>query len=98
LLTPDDLGSTVSKGDKNRPKLPLKKRARQNVVFELGYFIAKLGRERVRALYTEGVKLPSDYKGVLYTEFDSTGAWKLELAREIKAVGIELDLNKLTKQ
>ena len=98
LLTPDDLGSAVSKGDKTKPGLPLQQRARQNVIFELGYFIAKLGRERVRALYTDGVELPSDYQGVLYTKFDSTGAWKLELAREMKAAGIELDLNKLTKQ
>ena len=98
LLTPDDLGSAVSKGDKTKPRLLLKQRARQNVIFELGYFIAKLGRERVRALYIDGVELPSDYQGVLYTKFDSTGAWKFDLAREIKAAGIELDLNKLTKQ
>jgi predicted nucleotide-binding protein len=97
LLTPDDIGVAVSKGEKTKPRPPLRQRARQNVILELGYFIAKLGRERVRALYIDGVELPSDYQGVLYTEFDSTGAWKFELAREIKAAGIELDLNKLTK-
>lgn len=92
LLTPDDLGSTVA--DRANPK----PRARQNVVFELGYFIAKIGRERVRALYSEGVESPSDYKGVLYTKLDPAGGWQLELAKEIKAAGIEIDLNKLTQQ
>jgi predicted nucleotide-binding protein len=89
ILTPDDVGAQISEKDKLRP------RARQNVVFELGYFIAKLGRQRVRALYTEGVELPSDYQGVLYTPLDKPGAWKLELAREIKAAGIAIDLNKI---
>lgn len=97
LLTPDDVGVAVAKGEKTKPRPPLRQRARQNVIFELGYFIAKLGRERVRALYIDGVELPSDYQGVLYTKFDSTGAWRFELAREIKAAGIELDLNRLTK-
>ena len=89
ILTPDDVGARTSEKDKLQP------RARQNVVFELGYFIAKLGRQRVRALYTEGVELPSDYQGVLYTPLDKPGAWKLELAREIKAAGIAIDLNKI---
>lgn len=97
LLTPDDLGVAVAEGEKTTPRSLLKQRARQNVILELGYFIAKLGRERVRALYVDGVELPSDYQGVLYTKYDSTGAWKLELAREIEAAGIELDLNRLTK-
>jgi len=89
LLTPDDIGADVSTKDELQP------RARQNVVFEMGYFIAKLGRERVRALYSEGVELPSDYQGVLYTKLDPAGAWQIELAREIKAAGIDVDLNKL---
>lgn len=89
ILTPDDVGAVTSEKDKLQP------RARQNVVFELGYLIAKLGRQRVRALYTEGVELPSDYQGVLYTQLDKPGAWRLKLAREIKAAGITVDLNKI---
>lgn len=89
ILTPDDVGALTSEKDKLQP------RARQNVVFELGYFIARLGRQRVRAMYTEGVELPSDYQGVLYTQLDRPGAWRLELAREIKAAGITVDLNKI---
>lgn len=95
LLTPDDMGKSVSKIGKTISKPTLRSRARQNVVFELGYFIAKLGREKVRAMYVEGVELPSDYQGVLYTKLDDSATWKLELAREIKAAGINLDLNKI---
>lgn len=91
LLTPDDVGATKS------DKTNLQPRARQNVVFELGYFIAKLGRKRVRALHAEGVELPSDYHGVLYTPLDAAGAWKLKLAQELVAVGYDIDLNKIVK-
>jgi predicted nucleotide-binding protein len=89
LLTPDDAGAAgiVLSPDELRP------RARQNVIFELGYFIGRLGRKNVCALYEEGVEIPSDYDGVLYTKFDAGGAWRFELARELKAVGIPVDVN-----
>lgn len=92
LLTPDDIVAALEDDKKDKRN---NLRARQNVIFELGYFIAKLGRERVRALYVDGVEVPSDYSGVLYTLFDNSDKWKLELAREMKAVGIELDMNKI---
>ncbi len=41
LLTPDDTGSLKGARGKSNP------RARQNVIFELGFFIGRLGRERV---------------------------------------------------
>lgn len=88
LLTPDDQGGPRSDGE-------LSPRARQNVVLELGYFIGRLGRERICALYSEGVELPSDYDGVVYTLLDKEGAWQLKLARELKASGFDIDLNSL---
>ncbi|HVZ70745.1 MAG TPA: nucleotide-binding protein [Polyangia bacterium] len=88
LLTPDDRGSTVANPDQVRP------RARQNVIFELGYFIGRLGRNRVCALYRQGVEIPSDYAGVLYVEMDDRGGWKLELAKELKAANLPVDMNK----
>ncbi len=94
LLTPDDMGAAKFDISKSGLKASLVDRARQNVVFELGYFVAKLGRPRVRAIYVHGVELPSDFKGVLYTPLDPSGSWKFELAREIKAAGIDLDINK----
>jgi predicted nucleotide-binding protein len=62
----------------------------------LGFFIGKVGRARVCSLYEEGVEILSDYHGVLYIPFDVRGAWKVKLAHEIKAAGINIDLNKIT--
>ena len=89
LITPDDVGAPANQKDHLQP------RARQNVIFELGFFLGKLGRDRVCALYKEGVEIPSDYKGVLFVPMDEAGAWKLSLAKEIKEAGISIDLNKV---
>jgi predicted nucleotide-binding protein len=89
LLTPDDIGAPRNKSNETKP------RARQNVILELGYFMGKLGRGRVCALYKEGVEIPSDYQGILYIQMDSAGAWRMALAKEIKNAGIDVDLNKL---
>ena len=88
LLTPDDRGGTQAQSFEQQQK-----RARQNVVFELGYFIGRLGRNRVCALYRPGVEIPSDYSGVLYEELDEKGAWKLQLAKELRAAGLSVDMN-----
>lgn len=88
LLTADDLGN--SKNTEN-----LNKRARQNVIFELGYFIGKLGRENVMALKEDGVETPNDISGVLYTPYDLYGNWKTELAKELKSAGFKVDMNDL---
>jgi predicted nucleotide-binding protein len=89
LLTPDDAGYPRDEPDKAQP------RARQNVVLELGYFLGLLGRNRVCALKRDEVELPSDYLGVEYVSMDGAGAWRYMLADEIKAAGIDVDLNKL---
>lgn len=84
LLTGDDVGGVDPDS--------LQRRARQNVVLELGFFMGALGRGHVVALYEEGVELPSDLEGVLYVPFATV--WQLQLASEMKAAGIEVDLNK----
>jgi predicted nucleotide-binding protein len=68
-------------------------RARQNVILELGYFLGRLGRGRVCALYEEGVELPSDYAGVLYKLLDSAGHWKYAMADELRNAGFDVDKN-----
>jgi predicted nucleotide-binding protein len=88
LFTSDDVGYPAGKANES------KSRARQNVVLELGFFMATLGRDRVCVLYENGVDVPSDYSGVLYEELDSKGAWRLRLASEIRSAGIEIDLNR----
>lgn len=89
LLTPDDIGSIV--GTQYEELSP---RARQNVILELGYFLGKIGRERVCALYQKGVEIPSDYSGVVFIELDEGGSWQMALAKEIKAASIDVDMNK----
>lgn len=89
LLTADDRGGSVSASHSD-----LQSRARQNVILELGYFLGRLGRSRVCALHVDGVEIPSDYSGVLYVKLDDHGGWKLELAKELRAAGFSVDLNK----
>lgn len=88
LMTSDDKG-------KSKSEIELKNRARQNVILELGYFIGKLGRERVLPLHSEGVELPSDIHGLLYIPIDKAGNWKFAIVKELKAVGYKVDANKL---
>ena len=85
LSTPDDVGASVLHPEKTR------RRARQNVILELGYFLSKLGRNKVCCLYVEGVEQPSDYDGVLYVSYDQGGAWRSKLAKELSAAGIDVD-------
>ncbi|HEY4327986.1 MAG TPA: nucleotide-binding protein [Mucilaginibacter sp.] len=88
ILTDDDFGK-ARKDDSLNP------RARQNVILELGYFIGKLGRNRVCPLYSKGVELPSDLYGLLYLEIDNSEYWKISLAKELKAAGYKIDVNKI---
>mgnify|MGYP003640007338 FL=1 len=62
-------------------------RARQNVVFEHGYLMAKLGRENVCSLVKGDIETPNDISGVVYVALDPLGAWKTEIAKELKACG-----------
>lgn len=90
LITPDDIGGAA-------PLVAgkLRSRARQNVIFELGFFVGVLGPERVTALIKGDVERPSDFDGVIYINLDDSGAWKQTLARELHAAGFEIDAKKL---
>lgn len=89
LLTPDDEG--CAKGGKLEP------RARQNVLLELGYFIGRLGRDKVCALKRGTLEIPSDFAGVVWEAMDSNGGWKQALARELEAAGHSIDWNKVMR-
>jgi predicted nucleotide-binding protein len=86
ILTGDDVAYAKSQPDKSE------NRARQNVIFELGFFVGKLGRTHTFALLQEGVALPSDMNGIIYIKLDDD-AWRVRLAKELKATGLEIDLN-----
>ena len=82
LMTADDLG-------KAKNEESLNPRARQNVVFEAGYFLGKLGEEHVILLYDHGLEAPGDLSGCVYIEADPYGGWKEQVRTEFKAMGIE---------
>lgn len=86
LYTPCDTGSKTG----NNPS----PRARQNVVFEHGYFIGKLGRSKVTALVKGHVETPNDISGVVYIDLDERGAWKIDVAKELTNAGFSIDLGK----
>lgn len=92
LYTECDIGR-----DKESPVENEQYRARQNVVFEHGYLISKLGRDHVCALVKGDVETPGDISGVLYVPMNANGAWKMRLARNMQDVGLSVDMNKFCR-
>jgi len=93
LLSADDIGYSKKEGPTKA-----KDRARQNVIFELGFFTAKLGRKKVVALVenASGFEIPSDIHGVIYIPFDGTdGKWRFDVAKELMDSGYNLDIKKI---
>ena len=86
LFTQDDIG--VAKEEKGNEKY----RARQNVVFEAGYFMGYLGRENVIMITEENLEIPGDLSGMVYTTKDN---WEFEMLKELNAAGMKIDMNKL---
>jgi predicted nucleotide-binding protein len=73
-------------------KVPARDRARQNVVFEHGYLMAKLGRENVCSLVKGDIETPNDISGVVYVQLDGFGAWKNDVTKELKACGYSVGI------
>lgn len=88
LATADDIGRAMSATDE-------RSRARQNVILEWGFFAGRLGRDRVALLCEPGIELPSDIGGLVYIALDPAGAWRLSLAKELKAAKIDLSLDRV---
>ncbi|MGI6091014.1 MAG: TIR domain-containing protein [Saccharofermentanales bacterium] len=85
LFTADDFGRSKSDVTENL-------RARQNVIFETGYFIGRLGRDRIVILADEDIEIPSDLSGIVHT---NTANWQTALLKELKTIGYEIDFNLL---
>ena len=77
---------------RTKDEMEEKKRARQNVVFEAGYFIGKLGRKNVILIADSGVEIPSDLQGVVYADSKN---WRFSVLQELKAIGFKIDYNRL---
>ena len=91
ILTPDDVGASRETPDDLHP------RPRQNVVFEMGFFMGILERHRVCALLSGFTGPPtefSNFSGIVYISMDR-GDWQAQLARELQAHGFIFDPGKL---
>jgi predicted nucleotide-binding protein len=88
LMTKDDKGCLRNE---NNPKA----RARQNVVFELGFFIGSLGAQHVCALVEPGLEKPSDFDAIVYVEYGPNSGWERLLARELKEAGLPIKMDGL---
>ena len=71
----------------------VRKRARQNVIFEHGYFIGTLGRDKVSSIIKGDIEIQGDVSGVVYIMYSQD--WKYQIAREMKDSGLTIDLNYL---
>jgi len=95
LLTADDVGTPRLDPDEAPYFSP---RARQGVVFQLGFLVGALTSRRVCVLYEHGVELPSNLDGLAYVRFDLAGAWQSKLLLELRGAGFEYDPSKLAVQ
>jgi len=94
LFTADDIGKLDDKyyNETEKTQNDYKHRARQNVVFETGFFMAKLGRKNVIIIADQEVEFPSDLSGILYT---NSGDWYVKMLKELRKMNYKIDLNLL---
>ena len=84
IFSPDDIG-------KSKKENVEQDRARQNVVLETGYFMGRLGRDRVIILSNGDLEFPSDLQGIVYTGAE----WKIKVLKELRNIGFDVSLDKL---
>ena len=98
-MTTDDVGMDVKSYEKMNAgdsKYGLCFRTRQNVIFELGFFFAQLGRNRVSCLLQEGIEKPTDIDGIVYIPFKERIDEKfMDIIRELQTCNYRLDLSKI---
>ena len=90
LFTGDDVGAEkaeVEKAEAAGELAELKPRARQNVVFEFGWFCGQIRRQHVAVLYETDVEPPSDITGLTYISLGRED-WRERLVRNIRAAGL----------
>ena len=85
LFTADDIGRAKNEKEEQN-------RARQNVIFETGYFIGKLGRKNVIIIANNDIEIPSDLQGIVYTNDNN---WEFDVLKGLKSIGYNIDMNKL---
>ncbi len=90
LLTADDIGYSLTDGE-----ITAKKRARQNVLLELGFFWGAIRRSNFLCLYEDGVELPSDLSGLVYVKYDEHQKWADRLVIEMREAGYDVSRDDL---
>lgn len=81
IMTADDVGALADATDS------LASRARQNVIFEIGYVMARLGRARVMMM-REDVEMPSDLSGIRWVDIScSDEEIRTALMRDFQGLG-----------
>jgi len=82
IMTPDDLIKIPGKEEEYS-------QARPNVIFEVGWFYGRLGRNRVCILFKKGTKIHSDLDGISRIEFNESVTEKVpEIENELRAAGL----------
>ena len=80
VFTPDD---EVKSGSENYLQ------ARPNVIYELGWFCARLGRSGVMLLLKEGTSVFSDFGGIIQKRFQQNISERLaEIKKDLVAAGV----------
>ena len=94
LLSPDDFAYA-----KNEAATKRKLRPRQDVVFELGFLLGKLGCCNVLVFFREcaNFEIPTDFEGINVVAFDDRDSWKLALIRELSNCGLAVDGDRILK-
>jgi predicted nucleotide-binding protein len=92
LLSPDDFGYA-----KNESATKRKLRPQQDVVFELGFLLGKLGKENMLVFFREcaNFEIPTDFEGMKVTAFDDRDSWKFALIRELTNCGCNVDAHRI---
>jgi predicted nucleotide-binding protein len=94
LLSPDD-----SVYVKDEPPTKRKLKPRQDVIFELGFLLGKLGKSNVLVFFREwaNFELPTDFEGIKVAAFDDRDSWKFALIRELTNCGYNVDADRILK-
>ncbi len=92
LLTADDVGAPRLDSEREPYYSP---RARQGVIFEMGFLVAALSPRCVCVLYEDGVELPCDLEGIAYIRLDLAGTWRSKLLLQLRGAGFDYDMNSL---
>jgi len=73
---------------------PLSPAARRSA-FDMGYCCGRLGPDRVCVLHISSAGLFHDENGVNYIPIDAAEGWQIQLAKQLKRSGLDVDLNKV---